>query len=283
MTSNTRQQDLAVTDTARLATSAYADDQHLAARQSIYLWQKPRYDLPGIIVEHLAKTNGTILDVGCGNGKFITRIRQDRPDIKVIGLDISIGIITSVSHPVAVADAQALPVADASVDAVLAMHMLYHVPDIPAAIKEAARVLRPGGLVIASTNSENDKHELDQLWSAAAAEVLGTLEGPSRISLSSRFSLEKAPELFRNELVNIRVLKLPGVIELTDVAPAVAHFASYEAWADQLGTPFATTLQRASELAAAEITEHGSLRITCLGGIIIAQKANTDMGLNVTD
>ena len=271
MTSNTAQQNAAVTDKARLATSAYADERHLAARQSIYQWQQPRYDLPGIVVEQLAEITGTVLDIGCGNGKFVTRLHHDRPDLRVIGTDISPGILADVPRPVVVADAQALPFADASVDAVLAMHMLYHVPDIPATIQELARVLKPGGLLIASTNSNTDKQELDQLWSQAAADVLGTCEGPSRVSLSSRFALEAAWELLSAALRDVRVIELPGTIELTDPEPAVAHLASYAAWADQLGAPFEATVRRAEQIAAAEIASRGSFRITCLGGVLIGR------------
>ncbi|MFE1547877.1 hypothetical protein [Streptomyces sp. NPDC058718] len=51
------------------------------------------------------------------------------------------------------------------------------------------------GLVIASTNSDRDKAELDDLWQRAACDVLGIDRGPARISLSARFSLEKATGL----------------------------------------------------------------------------------------
>jgi len=50
-------------------------------------------------------------------------------------------------------DAQWLPFADASFDCILAMHMLYHVPDRDLAIAEMRRVLRPGGVLLALTNS----------------------------------------------------------------------------------------------------------------------------------
>lgn len=271
VTSSTAPQDAAVTDKARLTNSAYADSRHLVARQSIYRWQQPCYDLPSIVVQQLTETTGTVLDVGCGNGKFTSRLHQERPDLRIIGMDISAGILTDVPRPVLVADAQALPFADASMDAVLAMHMLYHVPDIPVAIKELARIIRPGGIVIASTNSDTDKRELDRLWSRAAADVLGLAEGPSRVSLSSRFSLERAPALLNGAFMDIDVLELPGTIELTDAAPAVAYLASYEAWADQLGVPFDATLQRAAELAESEIAQRGSFRNTCLGGILVGR------------
>lgn len=268
MTNNTEQQDAAVTDRNILAHGAYSDGRHLAARQSIYRWQLPQYDLPGMVVDELTDIKGNVFDVGCGNGKFVSRLHKDRPDLLTVGTDISAGILADVDKPVLVADAEALPFADDTADAVLALHMLYHVADIPATVRELARVLRPGGICIASTNSDTDKRELDQLWRRAAGDVLGVPEGPARVSLSSRFSLEKAPGLLGAAFTDIRVRKLPGTIEVADPTPVVAHLASYEAWAEQCGVPFRETVDRARDLVIADIAAHGSFRITCLGGIL---------------
>ncbi|MFJ5230696.1 class I SAM-dependent methyltransferase [Kitasatospora sp. NPDC088391] len=268
MTSNTAQQDAAVADKSILANSAYADGRHLAARQSIYRWQQPQYDLPGIVLEELAGTSGIVLDIGCGNGKFVSRLHKDRPDLQGVGMDISAGILADVEKPVLVADAQALPFADDSADAVLALHMLYHVSDIAATIKELARVLRPGGVLIASTNSDTDKQELDRLWARAAGDILGISEGPARVSLSSRFSLEKAPGYLSKEFGAIRLRELPGVIEVTDPDPIIAHLASYEAWAEQCCVPFNETVSRAHDIVASTIETEGSFKITCRGGIL---------------
>ncbi|MEZ0088973.1 class I SAM-dependent methyltransferase [Streptacidiphilus sp. EB129] len=271
MTSNTAQQDAAVADRTILANSAYADGRYLAARQSIYRWQQPQYDLPGIVVEELAGTSGTVFDIGCGNGRFVSRLRRDRPDLQIVGMDISAGILAEVEKPVLVADAQALPFADDSAGAVLALHMLYHVGDIDATMEELARVLRPGGVLIASTNSDTDKRELDQLWMRAAGDVLGITDGPARVSLSSRFSLEKAPGYLAVAFKDIRVRQLPGAIEVTDPGPIVAHLASYEAWAEQCGVPFHETIGRAAEIVAAIIADEGSFKIACLGGIFVCR------------
>src|SRR5438552_4244021 len=162
-----------VTDRHLLANAAYRDDRHLAARQALYQWQKPRYDLPAIVAAELAGVTGLVVDVGCGNGAFIRQLHADRPDLPTLGLDISAGILRGVEPPVVVADAQHLPLGDDTADAVLAMHMLYHVDDIDAGIAEIRRTLRSGGIAIASTNSKHDKAELEHLWSQAAADVLG--------------------------------------------------------------------------------------------------------------
>ncbi|WP_405646473.1 hypothetical protein [Streptomyces sp. NBC_00019] len=49
-----------------LGSSAYGDDRHLAARQLIYLWQRPQYDLPGLVAAEPAGVTRRVLDVGCG-------------------------------------------------------------------------------------------------------------------------------------------------------------------------------------------------------------------------
>ncbi len=82
-----------VTNRDLLAGAAYGDDRHLAARQAIYHWQIPRYDLPGIVVAELAGTAGLVVDVGCGNGTFLRRLHTERPDLRTVGLDVPAGIL----------------------------------------------------------------------------------------------------------------------------------------------------------------------------------------------
>ena len=49
-------------------------------------------------------------------------------------------------------DVQELPFADGAFDAAVAAWMLYHVPDVERGLAELARVLRPGGRLVAVTN-----------------------------------------------------------------------------------------------------------------------------------
>ncbi|WP_415951874.1 class I SAM-dependent methyltransferase [Streptomyces sp. KLOTTS4A1] len=272
MTDLSAAHDAAVTDRARLAGRAYNGDRDLAARQSLYQWQTPRYDLPGLVAEQLGDVRGRVVDIGCGNGKFIQRLRRDRPDLSLLGLDIATGILAGVPGPVAVADATRLPLAAGRADAALALHMLYHVPDISQAIRELARVVADDGVVVASTNSDRDKAELDDLWQRAAGEVLGTDRGPARISLSARFSLEQAPALLGEEFGRVEVAELPGTITVRDPEPVIAHMASYRAWADQHDVPFDATIDRARALVADHIARNGAYEITCLGGILVCRR-----------
>nr|WSY51864.1 class I SAM-dependent methyltransferase [Streptomyces sp. NBC_00886] len=272
MTELSAAHDAAVTDRGRLAGSAYSSGRDLAARQSLYQWQAPRYDLPGIVAEKLSGVRGRVVDVGCGNGKFIQRLRDDRPDLALLGLDIAPGILAGVPGPVAVADATRLPLATASIDAALALHMLYHVPDIPQAVRELSRVLARNGLVIASTNSDRDKAQLDDLWQRAAGDVLGTGRGPARISLSARFSLEKAPAFLGEEFGRVETIELPGTITVHDPEPVIAHMGSYQAWADQHDVPFEATIERARTILVEHIARNRAFEITCRGGVLVCRR-----------
>ncbi|MEU5161847.1 class I SAM-dependent methyltransferase [Streptomyces sp. NPDC020875] len=263
-----------VTDRAVLAGSAYRTGDDLAVRQSLYQWQTPRYDLPGLVAERLRDVRGTVLDLGCGNGRYTSRIRVERADLTVVGMDVSPGILAGVPAPVVVGDVARLPVRDGGADAVLALHMLYHVADIPAAVSELNRVVVGGGPVIVSTNGERDKHELDALWARAAADVLGVAEGPSRLSLSARFSLERAPGFLRPVFPEIETIGLPGTISLTDPAPVVAHLRSYRAWADRYDVPFDAAVDRARELVAEHIRRHGAFTVTTHSGILVCRRGH---------
>jgi SAM-dependent methyltransferase len=265
---------LAATDRTRLAGSAYSSDRDLAARQSIYQWQTPRHDLPGIVAEQLSgvRGSGRVVDVGCGNGKYVQRLRADRPDLAVLGLDIAPGILAVVPGPVAVADVTRLPLATGSVDAALAMHMLYHVPDIPQAVRELSRAVDRDGLVIASTNGDRDKAELDDLWQRAASDVLGTGQEPTRFSIGARFSLEKAPAFLGEEFGRVRTIELPSTVTVHDPEPVVAYLASYRAWADQYDVPFDATIERARAIVTDRIAREGVFEVDCRAGIVVCQR-----------
>lgn len=266
-----RPKDVDTTSREKLAGSAYKDEKHLAARQSLYAWQRPSYDLPGIVLEHLPMTATSVLDVGCGNGKFLARIRHERSNGFVVGVDISPGILAPLPPPTVAADASALPFGPGRFDVVLALHMLYHVADVPAALTEIRRVLAPCGLVFVSTNAHGDKYELDDLWSTAAADVLGVANGPRRVALSESFALEDAPGFLEPFFDEVATVDLPGVITVTEPEPVLAHLGSYRSWADEGGVPFDATLERAHELLVEHIDQHGEFTISCHGGIIISR------------
>lgn len=261
-------------DRSLLTDQAYRDDRPLAARQRLYDHQRPRYDLPGMVLEQVGERTGVWADVGCGNGRYLERIRAERPAVRTIGLDLSASMLTDLPGPVVCADAARLPLRSRSAQVVLAMHMLYHVDAPEQALEEAARVLAPDGILIASTNACADKAELDEWWARAAADVLGTDTGPKRMKLSDHFPAERAAEAVGVHFAEVDVIALDGVIEVDTPAPILDHYASYRAWSEGTGVSFEATLERVSSVLSARLKD-GPLRITTRQALIIGHRSLT--------
>lgn len=119
----------------------------------------------------LGLTGGeSLLDVGCGPGDWPCYLRQHGHTGRLAGLDQSAAMIraaTEASEGLGIAwftgEADALPFPDAYASIISARHMLYHVPDIPAALREFARVVGPGGRVFATTNSKRDMPHITEM------------------------------------------------------------------------------------------------------------------------
>jgi ubiquinone/menaquinone biosynthesis C-methylase UbiE len=91
----------------------------------------------------------TIIDVGCSTGYLLEDLRRAIPGASLIGVDlVAAGLRKAHENvPEAIllqADACALPLQDASVDAVLSANLLEHVPEDGRALAEVFRILRPG-------------------------------------------------------------------------------------------------------------------------------------------
>jgi SAM-dependent methyltransferase len=98
-----------------------------------------------------------VLDIGGGRGYLETLLPTGWPSIVV---DVSPTQLADAPHPKVRADASFLPARDRCAGAVTALWMLYHLDDPASAIAEAARVLRRGGLFVASTSSRANDPEL---------------------------------------------------------------------------------------------------------------------------
>jgi SAM-dependent methyltransferase len=95
----------------------------------------------------------TVVDVGCSTGYLLEDLRRGIPDVSLIGVDlVAAGLRKAHANvPDATllqADACALPLEDASVDAVVSANLLEHVPDDRRALAEMLRILRPGARAV---------------------------------------------------------------------------------------------------------------------------------------
>jgi SAM-dependent methyltransferase len=111
----------------------------------------------------------TVLDVGGGNGK-LARLLPGL-SMRCLLIDLSPTMLGLAPRPSVRADGGRLPVSDESVDAVAALFTLYHYDDPRVPIREARRVLRPGGLFAACSANRDSDPELARVvpdWGAAS-------------------------------------------------------------------------------------------------------------------
>ena len=99
-----------------------------------------------------------VLDVGAGTGAATRAIR--RTGAQVVALDVAFGMLANGCRdvPMCVGDASALPFGDRTFDAVVAAFSLNHVSTPATALREAARVTRSTGSIVASSYSTDDAH-----------------------------------------------------------------------------------------------------------------------------
>jgi SAM-dependent methyltransferase len=90
-----------------------------------------------------------VLDLGAGRGHWAALARASGA-ARVVALDLTPEMVRAATVPAVVADAGRLPVRDARFDVVIAALVLSYLADPARALREFARVLRPGGALIAS-------------------------------------------------------------------------------------------------------------------------------------
>lgn len=136
----------------------YRTEDHLATRRSVWHptadGRDPATEALSLLV---AARPRHVLEIGCGTGAFAGRLAAELPDSGVVAVDQSarfVELTASRGVEARVADAEELPFADGSFDAVAALWMLYHVADLHRALDEVRRVLRPGGVLVAVTNGD---------------------------------------------------------------------------------------------------------------------------------
>ena len=113
-----------------------------------------------------------LLDLGSGTGYFTERLAQRLAPAQILGLDLAEGMLQfsrreRAPGPVWLcADAEHLPLADASIDLVFSSLSFQWFEQLPKALAEVQRVLRPGGQLVFSTLGPRTLWELKAAWQA---------------------------------------------------------------------------------------------------------------------
>lgn len=258
-----------LTDQNHLVRDQYRNAGNLEARIQIYSFGANRHSWHRWLFDHLElPDDARILEVGCGPATMWVENRDAIPsDWHITLTDLSPGMLADAranfgdtSHHVTfrVMDAQDIPYPDGSFDAVMANHMLYHMPDRAKAISELRRVLRPGGRLYASTLGKNHMRELNEIIQMLAPDL------PYRRELG--FLLENGADDLDVRFERVTMDRYPDTLMVTEIEPLLLYIGSERARAILQD-------ERRDLLIAwaeAQIAEQGAVRITTDSGLFQA-------------
>jgi SAM-dependent methyltransferase len=157
-----------------------------------------------------------VLEVGPGPGEMSERIAQEL-GVEVVAIDTSermIELARSRGVDARLGDVQALDLPSETFDCALAAWMLYHVPDLDRGLGEIARVLRPGGRLVAITNAVDHLHELWQL--------IGVDHGPLL------FGAENGEKALRGHFERVERRDVEGTTTFPNASSVRAYLGSFE-------------------------------------------------------
>jgi SAM-dependent methyltransferase len=186
-------------DDPALVASEYADETRLRQRADAYTGRDTGVDAREPLVAAVAEVAPRrLLEVGGGWGELAEWLTRET-GAEVIAIDLSERMVSLARErgvDARLGDVQELEFADGEFDCAVAAWMLYHVPDLDGAIAELARVVRPGGRLVAVTNSRYHLIEL--------RELVGS--GPSTLS----FNRENGEELLSRHFASVKRLDIDG-------------------------------------------------------------------------
>ena len=267
------------TNKQHLTTRSYKTQDKINIRILTHQrYTQPKVDFTGWALDRIDwRGDETAVDIGCGSGIYVEPVRQRCG--RYIAGDLSFGMVSGLRQPDLERvnlDAQRLPLADNAADVVLANHMLYHVPDKDAALSEIARVLRPGGRLIAATNSAHNMAELIDLR-RTALQRLDVSVDPSwqRSPVADLFSLENGRSWLEKHFTHVERHDLKSALIFPEPQPLLDYIGSSSDWYESLlpdHVSWNDLLVQFQTLLAAHFAAHDAFRVSKLSGVFISRQ-----------
>ena len=245
-------------------------DLHRRFSTNPYPWHRWAFDQLAL------SEDAHVLELGCGPADLWRENAERIPagwDVTLT--DFSEGMVASAQRNLAEtgrtftfkqADAQDLPFEADTFDAVIANHMLYHVPDRPRAFAEIRRVLKPGAVFYAATNGEQNMMELWQLLTPYIPDCY-----IRSLAVAGGFVLENgAAQLVAAGFTGIVWRNRSDALEITEVEPLMAYIQSSNTLMDHAWTGAELAAVRAE--VAARIAAKSAFHIGKIAGMFVAQE-----------
>jgi ubiquinone/menaquinone biosynthesis C-methylase UbiE len=152
MTTTTNEQSTATVDHGVYDIAYYHGRQQ--KRQLIYRLQRRTDEVADALQNHTDGPLQTIIDVGTADSLMLESLRKRFATTRFVGIDMSFALLQArqIAEITKVqGNAQILPVHSGVGDAIIATAIIEHLPEPALMLRECARILRPGGLLIITT------------------------------------------------------------------------------------------------------------------------------------
>jgi ubiquinone/menaquinone biosynthesis C-methylase UbiE len=251
----------------------YGDSRKLAARAALHKYTVAETPWFSWVAKQLPFNAGDrVLDIGCGPAWFWAATTSALPATLDLTLaDLSPGMVQEALERCQAlsfgsvrgrqADATAQPFGDGAFDAVIAMHMLYHVADPVAAIAEMHRVLKPGGFLAVTTNCAGNMRQLYALMTM--------FDSPPSDPAAEAFGCDAAEGLMRSQFGEVTASRHLASLRIPDPDEVFLALTSYppgETAAESQKTSLRDAIRRAFERG------NGGLEVQMERGLILGRK-----------
>lgn len=265
-----------ITNRQYLVSDQYRDASNLEARIEVHRrFSTNRYGWQRWVFDHLRLgPEAAVLELGCGPANLwaenLTRVPTGW---EVTLTDLSPGMLDRARESLGEAagrfsfrpvDAADIPFRDASFDAVIANHMLYHVADLDRALSEIRRVLRPGGRLYASTVGRDHLTELDAAYRRCGLDAFIV----SNAQVAEAFGLETGGPRLERWFSDVTLYRYEDSLRVAEASLLVAYARS-ALRSNQLALP-ELQLAQFARFVDNEIAARGYWHITKSSGLFEA-------------
>lgn len=207
----------------------YSVSNHLQTRIDTHkCYEEKRVNLDEVVIKHLQlQGEEKMLEVGCANGKFLSLLQNNGHKGQLTGFDQSETMLSEAAKKSTrirwkQGDASKLPFEANCYDWVIARHMLYHMKDVEKTIQGFHKVIRPGGSLLATTNSKVSMSRIVEMCNS----MLDAFDLPKTSPAVVPFCLENGKEILQSVFSTVEETIIHNALIFHHASPIINYISS---------------------------------------------------------